>query len=157
MSAAAIPSNSPSTFYRAHHQVEAPAVDQWEYRPGWRVKTGLDGLLAAGLINGREYRLATEFRRLYEMAHRGAMGGSTWEKVFTDRHCRRPQLERSESEIDALARVRRIEHALGALFPLLKMCVVDELTWCEIGRRLAVDARTAKTWAAAAIAALATM
>jgi hypothetical protein len=157
MSAAAIPSNAPSTEYRRHHRVEAPAVDQWEYRPGWRVKTGLDGLLEKGLINGPEYHRALRFRRSYEAAHRGAMGGSTWGKVFTDPHCRRPQPEPTERELDAVARVRMVERSLGGLYGLLVLVVVADARWAEIGRRFAVDPKTAKTWCAAAVAALAAL
>ena len=42
LAAALSSSTAPSTEYRQHHQVEAPRVDASEFRPGWRVETGLD-------------------------------------------------------------------------------------------------------------------
>ena len=158
MSAAAIPTNSPSTFYRAHHQVEPPAVDQREYRPGWRVKTGLDGLLEKGLITPRQYRIALGFRAAYERAMKGAVRVGSWGAVYVDSGCRgSPAVEIGERQADALDLVRRVEVVLGSLYTLLVWLVVDDFCWAEIGRRLDVDRRTAKTWCAAAVAALAVL
>ena len=158
MSAAVIPSNAPSIEYRRHHQVEAPAVDQREYRPGWRVKTSLDGLLAAGAITPRQYRIALDFRAAHERAMRGAVRVSRWGAVYVDSGCRgSPAAEISERQADALDLVRRVEVVLGSLYTLLVWLVVDEFCWTEIGRRLSVDRRTAKTWCAGAVAALAVL
>ena len=149
-------SNAPSTEYRQHHQVDAPRVDAREFRPGWRVKTGLDGLRDKGLITGREYRRAVEFRRTYEAAHKGAMSSATWNRAFVDRRCRRtPAPEMTERQAAALARLVEIRAALGALYPLLLLVVIADASWCEIGRRVGIDPRTARRWGAAAIAALA--
>jgi hypothetical protein len=152
MSAAATPSNSPSTFYRQHHSVEAPAVDRHEFRPHWRVKTGLDGLLAAKLITPRQWRAAVAFRAAYERAMRGAVQVGRWGAVYVDPHCRQPRPERSEAELDAAGLVRGVEAALGALYVLLVWFVVEDLAWRELADRLAVDPRSAKTWCAAAVA-----
>jgi hypothetical protein len=157
MSAAATPSNSPSTFYRQHHQVEAPAIDQREYRPGWRVKTGLDGLLAAGAITPRQWQAAIGFRLVHERASLRSTRVSTWSAVYVDRHCRRPHDERSQASLDAGAWIERVKAALGALYVLLVWFVVEDLTWRELAGRLDIDRRTAKTWCAAAVAALAAM
>jgi hypothetical protein len=51
MSAAALPSSSsPTPEFRRHHAVEPPRVDANEFRQGWRIRSGLDRLLAGGLI-----------------------------------------------------------------------------------------------------------
>ena len=52
--------------FRRHHAVEPPRVDASEFRQGWRVKTGLDGLLAAGAITPREWCAALAFRGMRE-------------------------------------------------------------------------------------------
>lgn len=57
----------------------------------------------------------------------------------------------------ALARLAEIRAALGALFVLLKLVIVDDASWCAIGRQFGIDARTAKAWCAGAIAGLATV
>jgi hypothetical protein len=155
MSAAATPSSSPSPFYKQHHAVEAPVVDATEFRTAWRRRSPVDGLLAGGLISAREYRVAIGFRRTYEAAHRGSLTGSTWGTTFVDPHCRQPRPERSERELDAVGWIRTVEHALGGLYPLVEWCVVAELSWCEIGRRVGIDPRTGRRWCAVAIAALA--
>jgi hypothetical protein len=155
MSAAVIASNSPSPFYRQHHAVEAPRVDEHEFRLGWRRRTRLDVLLAAGAINGREYRRAVAFRSLCEAAYSGATARSNWHKVFVDRGCRSPAPELTERQAAALARLAEIRAVLGALYPLLVLVVIDDASWCEIGQHFDVDPRTARRWAAASIAALA--
>ena len=73
------------------------------------------------------------------------------------KHCRRPMPEMTEAQTTALARLRRIKEALGALYDLLEMAVIEELPWTAIGRRLGIDHRTARTWCGAAIAALAAL
>jgi hypothetical protein len=60
-----------------------------------------------------------------------------------------------EAQADALARLRSIAQKLGGLYVLVEWTVIEEESWCAIARRLGVDPRTAKTWAMAAIAALA--
>jgi hypothetical protein len=155
MPPAAIPSNAPSIEFRRHHRVEAPAVDQREYRPGWRIKSPLDGLLAAKLITPRQWRAAVAFRAAYERAMKGAVQVGRWGAVYVDPHCRQPRPERSEAELDATGLVRGAEAALGALYPLVVWLAVDGLTWRDFADRLDVDPRTARRWCAAAIAALA--
>ena len=158
MPPAAIPSNSPSPHYRQHHQVQEPRIDSGTFHPAWRRRTRLDQLFDAGRITAREHRIATEFRRLYETAHRGALSASTWDRVFVDPGCRQaPAPEMTERQADALDLVRRVETALGALYVLLVWFVVEDLASRELADRLAVDPRTAKTWCAAAVAGLAAL
>jgi hypothetical protein len=82
---------------------------------------------------------------------------SSWGGIYVDQHCRHRHPERAESARAAIARVSTVERSLGALFPLLLMTAVADLTWCEAGRRYGIDPRTARVWAAAAVAALATV
>jgi hypothetical protein len=101
-------SNAPSIEYRRHHRVEAPAVDQREYRPGWRVKTGRDGRRGAGAISPRQYRIALAFRAAYEQAMKGAVRVGSWGAVYVDSGCHgSPAAEISERQADALDLVRR--------------------------------------------------
>ena len=160
MSAAALPSSSsPTPEFRRHHAVEPPRVDASEFRQGWRVKTGLDGLLAAGAITPREWCAAVAFRGMHEKAMRSAVRVSKWGAVYTDPHCRQPRPEQTEAELDAVKQVRTVKAALGdVLFRLLEWSVIADLPWAEIARRLGgIDCRTARKWAAASIAALAAL
>jgi hypothetical protein len=153
---AAIPSsNQPTIEFRQHHAVEAPAIDHRENRPGWRVKSRLDGLLAAKLITTTEYHRALSFRRLYETASKGVAASSVWNRSFVDPHCRAPAPEMGERQAAALARLAQIRTAIGALYVLLLLIVVEDAPWCAIGRHFGIDARTAQRWAVASIAALA--
>jgi hypothetical protein len=56
-------SNGPSAFYRQHHVVEAPAIDEREFRPAWRVKTKLMLLIETGRIDRRQLEAAAAFLR----------------------------------------------------------------------------------------------
>jgi hypothetical protein len=44
------PSNAPTAELRRRDDIEAPQVDGLAFRPGWRIQSRLDGLLADGLI-----------------------------------------------------------------------------------------------------------
>jgi len=157
MPAAALPpSNAPTPEYRRHHAVEAPVIDEHEFRPGWRRRTRLDQLVDAGAINIREYRAALGFRRTYEAAYRGTLAASTWDRVFVDRGCRRAAVaEMTEHQAAALTRLAEIRAALGALYVLLVSVVISDARWCELARQFGIDARTARSWGVASIAALA--
>jgi len=61
-------SNAPNRFYRQHHEVEAPQVDEKAFRPAWRVRTQLDKLLLDGLISPYEWRIAGWLRSCHERA-----------------------------------------------------------------------------------------
>ena len=115
----------------------------------------LDQLLDKDMITGREYQQALRFRRTYEAGHCAALTGSAWDKVYADRYCRTPAPEMTERQAGALARLAAIRAALGALHGLLELVVIDDASWCAIGRQFGIDARTAKAWCAGAIAGLA--
>jgi hypothetical protein len=148
--------SSPSPFYQQHHQVEPPRIDATTFRPGWRRRTRLDSLFDARLITGPEHRCATRFRALYERAQQGAVRVSPW-RLYVDAGCRRLRTEPGDAMLDAGAWSARVERSLGGLYPLVVWLVVEDCVWCEIGRRLDIDRRTAKTWCAAAVAGLAAL
>ena len=76
-------------------------------------------------------------------------------RLYVDAGCRRLRTEPGDAMLDAGAWIARVERSLGGLYPLVVWLVVEDCVWCEIGRRLDVDRRTAKTWCAAAVAAVA--
>ena len=62
---------APSAWYRQHHEVEAPRVDDRHFRPAWRVLTRLDGLLADRAITAAEWHAAADYRELVDQVARG--------------------------------------------------------------------------------------
>jgi hypothetical protein len=50
----------------AHHDVEAPRVDDRHFRPAWRVLTRLDALLADKAITAAEWHAAADYRELWD-------------------------------------------------------------------------------------------
>jgi hypothetical protein len=65
--------SAPSVFYRQHHDVEIPRVDDRHFRPAWRVLTRLDGLLADKAITAAEWHAAADFRELWDQVARSAL------------------------------------------------------------------------------------
>jgi hypothetical protein len=151
--------NAPSLEYRRHHPVEAPIIDDAHFRQAWRRADRLDKLVRAGLITRREHHAAAAFRALYELAHRGpgSLRAQDWNAVRAGKHCRRPATTMTERQAAALTRLRVIAKSLGRLYPLLEWTVVEEESWCAIGRRLHIDRHTARVWSLAAIASLCTL
>jgi hypothetical protein len=149
-------STAPTLEYSQHHQVEAPIVDaSTAFRPYWRRRDRLAKLCTEKLITPRELRAAIGFRIIWNSAHRADMHASAWDAARLDRHCRRPSSGPGEQQLAALRRLAAIRQALGVLFVLIEWLVIEEASWCEIGRRLDVHHATAKTWTLAALAALA--
>jgi hypothetical protein len=152
-------SNAP-TAERWHHDALAPPqIDNAHFRPFWRVCDRIEKLCAAGLITPHELRAAQAFRLLHERAQAGPGGlrAADLTAVGAGKHCRRPMATMTEAQAEALARLRRIREALGALCALLEMAMVEEMPWAALGRRLGIDHRTARKWVAAATAALAAL
>jgi hypothetical protein len=149
--------NAPSAEYQQHGAFEEPKLDEAAFRPFWRRRDRLEKLYATGLITSRELRAAIAFRTAWEVAHRGTLHAAPWDVVRLDRHCRRPPPGPGEHQLAALRRLAAVRQALGALYELLRMAVLEEMSWCEIGRRLDVHHKTAKDWTCAAIAALAAL
>ena len=145
--------SAPSAFYRQHQSVEAPLIDTRHFRPGWRVRSGLDRLFRDHAISARSYRAGCEFRDLADCAEAGnfhqaaliagsggALGG----------------IERLEARLVAQARLHEIALQLGAVaFALLDMVIVKNLSWAVIGRGFSIDPKTARAWCITAINGLA--
>jgi hypothetical protein len=149
--------SSPTPERLARGPVAPPRIDETHFRPFWRACDRIEKLCAAGLITLHEARSAAAFRALYERAHAGpgALRAADLSALRAGKHCRRPVPAMTEAQATALARLRRIREALGALYELLEMAVIEELPWSAIGERLDVDQRTARAWCVAGLAALA--
>lgn len=145
--------SEPSKFYQQHHAIDPPAIDAQSFRPYWRLRTRLDQLLLDGAISYPEWRAARLFRALCETALAGAF--------------RTQSLNRGDGDplgialaatrrIDASRRLLAIRGHLGApAAELLEKHLVDDLSWATLGQRLGVHPKTARTWAIAAVKALA--
>jgi hypothetical protein len=142
----------PNAFYRQHHQVEAPAIDEHRFRPFWRRRLRLDLLLAKRTISDFEYRRAIEFRELFERAEACGfvVSSTTGAPVAGDR------IHALARAIDAAAAIRAIRDAIGVRsFWFLSALAVDDLSWAQIGRRRRIDPKTARARTLLAIRKLA--
>jgi hypothetical protein len=146
-------SNAPTAFYRQHHRVEAPAIDEREFRPAWRVKTKLMLLLECDRIDRRQLEAATAFKGWCEAI--GRQRTSTWLAVRVDSG-RRPDGLITTNQIDAAGRLADATRTLGReRIRLLHWSLIDDLPWIEIGKRIGLHQRTAIVRVVEAIAALA--
>lgn len=139
----------PSSFYRQHHAVEAPAIDGAEFRPYWRVWTRLDQLLADRAINSNQWRAGVEFRRIAELVL-----SDQWKPPNLDR-VGGGQDNMIPKRIDALKRKAYIRGALGSFaVDLLELHLVGDLPWVQLGEHYGVDRRTAREWTIVSLTAL---
>jgi hypothetical protein len=147
-----IATNQPTPQFQQHHTVERPQVDSTAFRQGWRVTTRLDGLLEAGRIDREAWDAACLWRRWVERT--APLPAQAWD-VRVDRSLV-PNDAATLARVQTTAKLRSVAEALGPLrIRLLQFCVMDDRSWREIGDRLRMDAKTARIWVAAAIAALA--
>jgi len=121
-------SNAPTTFYRQHHVVEAPAIDEREFRPAWRVKTKLMLLVECGRIDRRQFEVAMAFKGWCEVI--GRQRTSAWLAMRVDGG-RRPEGLVTTHQIDAARRLHNASLALGRERMAL-------LYWAAIVRRAAM-------------------
>jgi hypothetical protein len=150
--AATPPSGKPSPEFQRHHAVAAPRVDSTAFRQGWRVNSRLLQLHAAGKITPGELQAAIDAHRamarvlgLRGMALQPRVDGG-W----------RGGVDLSASKHDAAERLRLARAALGQQrMILLQLCVVEDLPWQAIARRLGCSHRTAMARTIEAIQALA--
>lgn len=146
-------SNAPTTFYRQHHTVEAPAVNEREFRPAWRVKTKLWLLLECARIDRRQLEAALAFRGWIEAI--GRQRSSTWLALHVDGG-RQPEGVIAAHQLDAARHLHDAGQALGTdRLKLLYWAVVDDLSWVAIGKRIGLSKRTANCRVVEAIVALA--
>jgi hypothetical protein len=144
----------PNAYFRQHVAVEAPIIDETEFRPYWRVHTRLDALLHDRAINFVEWRAGQAFRSIAETIlakswpaskwlDSGARGSSGFNLSLGVRH-------------DALGRLHKLHDKLGSFaIDLLEAHVVDDESWTSIARRYGVHPKTARTWTVIALRALA--
>ena len=147
-----VATNRPTPQFTRHHDVTAPQVDATAFRQGWRVASRLDALLDGGRIDREAWEAAREWRRWAEAI--GLSHVQRWD-VRPDAPCHPsdlPMLRR----VQAAAKLRACTEALGELrVRLLDCCVARDLSWREIAALLRVSDKTATTWVAEAITALA--
>jgi hypothetical protein len=148
-------SSGPTPELQRHHQVMVPEISERRFHPAWRIKSRLDRLLADQLIAPKTWLAAVEYRRLHEIAHRGAVR-STIDLIGTGRRPQRsgqaPRPEYTEGQLAAVRRLATIREALGAVaVGLIEACVVADMSWCALGRRLGIDHKTTKKWTVTAL------
>jgi hypothetical protein len=160
------PSPSPSPFpgagpsrYRRQHgaRIEPPRVDGTAFKQFWKARTRIDRLIADGAISGAEWTAAIAFRNSFETAF-GSIVRSRLGDLGTGRAPPRRAASPApgERQLAAAARLRDIRHRVGELaYDLLYLCLVEDLAWAEIGRRLQADPKTARAWTVAAVRRLA--
>ena len=146
-------SNAPSLDRLKHAEtIEPPRVDAVTFRQGWRVRSRLDRLLADRRITAEVWQAAVEYRDAWARVLAGGGGelGGTRISGGADAHDRQIAL------VGTLAVLVEIERRLGRLpTALCVACVVEDLSWPEIGRRCGRSNHTAEVWTVYALRALA--
>jgi len=143
-------SNAPLPELRHHHDVDAPQVDAHAFRQGWRIRTRLDALLADRRITPAEWQAAVEYRDLAATA-RGIRTLGLLGRLHTASDREAGVIAR----LDAETRVRASERRIGRLATaLIVACVVEDLSWREIARRIGRTHETARNWTTLAVRAL---
>jgi hypothetical protein len=135
-----------------HHEIEPPRVDQFAFRQAWRIKTRLDRLLFDGGITPAEWLAAVRFRMVW---HRAFV--SLWPSPRYDVPAGAGAVDPTTgTRLDALAEIRELREYLGDMVcDLLELCVIDDISWAALGRRLKIDPKTARAWTLFALKALA--
>lgn len=141
----------PSPYFRQHHGLEPPAVDDGTWRPYWRVRTRLDRLVRDGAITPHEWHSAVRLREICETAQAGIVPIHRLDRGVRGRVAPTQAPRRA----DALARLDEVRIDLGSVaLDLLQACLVDDRSWAWLGQRLSVDPKTARAWTISAIKAL---
>lgn len=145
--------NAPSAARLRHAEaIDPPRIDAVTFRQGWRVRTRLDALLAAGRIEAGTWQAAAEYRAAWETLLRSSAGTAPGLRV-------KGQGGASGGEaatLDRAARIRSVEIAIGAeAASLCRACAVEDLSWRTLGVRLGVRDVTAQARTVIALRALA--
>ena len=100
------------------------------------MRSRIDRLHADDLISWFEWRCATEFRNLYDQALGSQVKASSLDGTGRGSGYR-ANLRPSDHQLMALRRLCDLQGRLDRkTIRLLKAVVVDELSWCELGKRL---------------------
>jgi hypothetical protein len=147
--------SEPTKFFRQHHAVDSPAIDENAFRPYWRVRSRLDQLLLDGAISFPVWRAGAAFRVLAEMVI-----AELYPAKWLDQTAKN-QLGFGLSlagRIDALDRLQRVRAALGGFaFELLERHLVDDQSWARLAQRYGAHPKTVRNWTITALQALATV
>jgi hypothetical protein len=151
------PGSTPLDYLKQHQSLDQPEISARAFRQAWRVRSRIDKLLVAEEITGFEWRCASEFRTLHEVAF-----GSLLRAPRLDGTGRgsgyRDTLRPGDQQRAALRRLRDLQARLDRdTVQLLELIIVMDLRWRELGKRLSCHACTAKRRAIAAIRRLATV
>jgi hypothetical protein len=152
-----VSSNAPNRFFKQHHEVEAPQVDERAFRPAWRIRTQIDKLALEGKITGFEWRVAGWLRSCYERGYGSDLRSTLPQLGMAGRgshHWRRENPEGRKAQ--AREYLHHVEQVMGPIvYPIVIAVVVEDVPWRELGTRYGVHAKTAKAWAIEAVKALA--
>lgn len=142
----------PSPFFRQHHAVEAPLIDNRNFRQAFRVLTKLDQLLFDGAITKPVWRAGTLFRVTAEIVISEDYPNSSM--MYNEHGGERDHTQ--NHRLDARKRLRVVRAALSDRdHRLLWQHVVEDLNWSEIARRRNVHPKTVRRWTIAALNRLA--
>jgi hypothetical protein len=147
-----VATSRPTPQFSHHHDVTAPQVDANAFRQGWRIVSRLDGLLEAGRI-GREGRdVALQWRGWAETVT--PYRAQSWAARVDISAV--PNDAGMLRRVAAASRLRAAAETLGELrIRLLEACVLRDRSWREIANLLRVSDKTALSFTAEAINALA--
>lgn len=146
-------SSRPSLEFLRHFDVHAPVIDTTHFRTGWRIRARLEALMTRKLISPREYFAACAFRDAWDRAQ----GGSARSALASEGKGGRVDFVSLGSLDDARIIALVGERLTREQAVLVLGCVVFDVSWVELARRLHVDETTVPRMAAPAIARLATI
>lgn len=143
---------APSAYFRQHHAVEAPLIDDRNFRLSYRVVPRLDQLMVDRAIPLSAWYAGIMFRLAAEIVISEDWPSSSM--VYADDGGLRDFGQ--GLRVDARKRLRDIRRALGDRdYFLLELHIVADLDWRELGRRRGVHPKTVRRWTIAALNRLA--
>jgi hypothetical protein len=133
----------PTPFFRQHHAIEAPAIDQWHFRTYYRVWTRLDQLKADHAISPYVWLCGCEYRHIAELVLSDDWKCPSFEAIGAGGIPYDP----SRGRIDAGNRKAEIRKHLGAFaVNLLELHLVGDLPWETLGKLYGVHRKTVRGW-----------
>jgi hypothetical protein len=145
--------SAPLQYLKQHHELEEPAIDMAAFRPFWRVQRPIDRLYADGLISYREWEVACAYRNMHAAAFGSLLRASQPDGTGSGSR-RGDGYGPTERQLAAVERLRRLPLNGEARF-LVELVAVEDLRWCQIGKRIGRHPCTAKRQAIDAVRRLA--